>query len=179
MKKFYGVTLIELMVGIALLAILASFAIPSYNYLVTNNRITTQTNRLLATLLYSRSEAAKRGVDVVTCWTDAPAADPPACGGAAGSGWKDGWIVFVDNDGDDAFDVGEVVLRRESAIEGGNTIDSDEDSVTYQPDGSIKTTKAALDSFNFCDAENNPMYTRSLRLVLSGRPRVQTTGSCP
>jgi len=67
MKLGRGFTLLELMVTIAVLAILATVGVPSFRDLIQNNRVTTQTNELVSALSFARTEAVKRGrnVDVV------------------------------------------------------------------------------------------------------------------
>lgn len=64
-----GVTLVELMVTLALLAILLGIGVPAYRDLIRRNLVTTQANELLSTLQYGRSEAAKRGTPVTVTIT--------------------------------------------------------------------------------------------------------------
>ena len=60
MNKAKGVTLIELMVTIAVLAILASIAVPSFTDLASSRRLVNATEAIYSELQYVRSEAAKR-----------------------------------------------------------------------------------------------------------------------
>ncbi|MCP4406914.1 MAG: prepilin-type N-terminal cleavage/methylation domain-containing protein [Gammaproteobacteria bacterium] len=170
-----GVSLIELMIALSIMAILASIAIPSYQYLTTNNRITTHTNRLLGSLLLARSEAAKRGVTVSVCRSNNPVAASPTCG--TGVGWSDGWVVFEDLGADGSFTGGtDTVLRTEAAIKSGNTIKSSfTNFIRYSPEGRSNT----FGSFTICSKDNDSKYTREVDVSATGRPRVTTSGTCP
>ena len=61
MKICRGFTLLELMVTVAVAAILTTVAVPGFRDLVQNNRVTSQTNELVAALTMARTEAIKRG----------------------------------------------------------------------------------------------------------------------
>jgi type IV fimbrial biogenesis protein FimT len=64
MKFCRGFTLLELMVTVAVLAILLTVGVPSFRDLIQNNRVTTQTNELVTALNFARAEAVKRGRSV-------------------------------------------------------------------------------------------------------------------
>ncbi len=80
MRASRGFTLVELMVTVAVLAIILSIAFPNMRELIVNGRITTQTNELISSLSLARSEAIKRGLDVSVCAAD-------------GAGLASGWFI--------------------------------------------------------------------------------------
>lgn len=89
-----GMTLIELMFGIAIFAIIVGLAAPSFLNLVRENQTTSVTNDLVASLALARSEAMKRGLPVSVC----ASSDGEACDGS--TDWAVGWIIFSDDTGD-------------------------------------------------------------------------------
>jgi type IV fimbrial biogenesis protein FimT len=89
-----GLTLIELMVTVVVLAILLAIGVPSFREFYLNNRITSQINMLHSHLLLARSEAVKRNRPAQVCGLKAGG---QAC---ADQDWSQGWVVFVDRDGD-------------------------------------------------------------------------------
>lgn len=87
-----GLTLIELIVTVTIVAILAAVATPSLREMIENNRLTALNNQLVSTLNYARAEAVKRNYDVVMCVRNA---DGSACSDTDGDGFEKGWIMFV------------------------------------------------------------------------------------
>ena len=67
MKPLRGFTLIELMITLAVAAILLTVAVPSFQTLIKRNALTARTNNFIADLHFARGEAAKRGSDVSVC----------------------------------------------------------------------------------------------------------------
>lgn len=99
MTKSRGFTLIELMVVIAIVAILTTLAAPSFVQLITKSNVSSAVNTFLADMRFARSEAVRRGGAVIMCRSDAPEASSPHCNtddGPGGNGWVSGWIVFED-----------------------------------------------------------------------------------
>ena len=97
--KSAGFTLLEIMLVIALLAILLGLGAPSFTEFMRNSRITGKANDLLAGLHLARTEAIKRHVPVTVCATDDASAVDPECD--ADADFSE-WIVFVDDDGNPA-----------------------------------------------------------------------------
>ncbi|OEY67994.1 hypothetical protein BG841_09460 [Marinobacter sp. X15-166B] len=61
MRRISGFTLIELIVTLAVAAILVGLVAPSFQNLMRNNQVTTETNSLLSAFQLARSEAVRRG----------------------------------------------------------------------------------------------------------------------
>lgn len=79
--------MIELMVTIAVLAILVGIAIPSFNNYFQNTRTKAIAAELTSAINLARSEAITRSEQVNVC----PSNDGATCGAT----WIDGWIVIV------------------------------------------------------------------------------------
>lgn len=63
-ERSSGFTMIELLITIAILGIIMAFAVPSFQTMIENNRVTSQANTLLSAINLARTEAIKRGVVV-------------------------------------------------------------------------------------------------------------------
>lgn len=81
MKLQRGFTLVELMVTVAVVAILATVAAPNFSALIEDQRVTSQINDLVGSLQLARSEAVKRGANI----TFAP----------VGGSYGGGWCIFI------------------------------------------------------------------------------------
>lgn len=86
-----GFTLIELIVAIAIAAILMMVAAPSFVSFQRNSELTSITNSLLAASNAARAEAMKTGLNAFVVPT------------GNGDNWATGWMVFVDRDRDNSY----------------------------------------------------------------------------
>ncbi len=91
-----GFTLLELIITLALSAILIGLALPSLQSLMGDSEMTSTSNEFVYSLQTARSEAIKRAGPVGLCPSTAPEADVPVCDG---TDYARGWIVFFDADG--------------------------------------------------------------------------------
>lgn len=92
-----GFTLIELMVVIALVAILSAIVIPGLSSFVQDGRVSANVNEFISSITFARTEAVKRGRLVTMCRSsNADAGDASTCL-AAGDDWASGWIVYEEN----------------------------------------------------------------------------------
>lgn len=83
-----GFSLIELMIAIAVMAIMAAVGIPAYQTMVLNNRIATTTNNMLGLLQMARSEAITQRRTITVC----PSSNMTSCD--AGAAWHGGIIML-------------------------------------------------------------------------------------
>lgn len=182
-----GVTLIELMVTIAILAILMSLAVPSFNQVLASTRLSTTTNDLYATLSQAKSEAIRSGNRVTVC----PSTDGATCLTAAGSNWANGWITFRDitRSGTNAVvDAGDVVTQIGQNVNENLTILGTVPYASFASDGTAKLISGAFLSgrIRVCSAStrlSNDRRARDISIIRSGRIEITTpTGiasTCP
>lgn len=90
-RRVSGFSIIELMITIAVVAILVAVALPSFQQSLRGNRVSTSSNELITGLTLARSEALRNPRGAVICSSE----DGATCGGD----WNDGWIVWIDADG--------------------------------------------------------------------------------
>jgi type IV fimbrial biogenesis protein FimT len=101
-----GFTLIELMTGLMILAILMALAVPTFREFTRNNAVTAAHNDLVTSLQVARSEALRRNRPVSVCATP----DGEECG--AGTDWATGWMAFTDRGAAGELDDEDEILQR-------------------------------------------------------------------
>ena len=105
-----GFTAIELMVVVAIIAILAALAAPSFTPLIERWRVRQAVEGLQSTFYLARSEAIKRGGNVVIQKLPNNINGCTTAGGAAD--WGCGWLVCEDTNGNGSCGATEPVLQR-------------------------------------------------------------------
>jgi len=134
----YGLSVIELMIVLSIVAVLATIAIPSLGAFVQESRVTSMSNHLVANLQYARHEAVFRRANVVAC----PGDDQLGCTGS--NRWDQGWIVFIDANDSRQPDHPEDILRVVAPDERMLMHSAGRTRVRFQPHGGAYGTNLTI-----------------------------------
>lgn len=91
-QKDSGLTLIELMIVIVLVAIVLSVGVASYDQFTTSNTVVAELHSLRGSIVLARSQAATTGTNIVVCSSNNPTSATPSCSGT--NEWNTGWVVL-------------------------------------------------------------------------------------
>lgn len=163
-KQQCGMTIVELMVSLAIAAVLIGMAAPAFNGFVAQNRLTTQLNDFVLAVQYARSEAGRIGGNTAVQAVNS---------GDNANEWGPGWCVVTGNPGncDNA-------LRTFEAI-GTNTIDAlggldGMDALRFDARGLLLT--AAGGTLDLCDPDEP--VGRTITVSAIGRVSSQEKPDC-
>jgi type IV fimbrial biogenesis protein FimT len=146
-----GFTAVELVISIAIVAILLGVGAPALRDLIASQRVRSAANDLYTDLTFARSEAIKRNAQVRVVRDSAS--------------WSEGWIVMSAG----------TALRAKSGMSNVSFAGAVGDNVTYNGDG--RTTLGAATSFNFSSTVGTAVRMRCVVITPSGRPSVLVDGN--
>ena len=169
-------TVVELVVALAIAALLATAAFPAFSDWLAAYQLANHARHLAESMTRARTEAIRRGHRVNLC----KSADRQQC--ADQDRWDAGFVVFVDANHDGRIDADEPVLGIEGRATHGITVDANrplDDYVSYTSLGHARLLNGALQMGTFTICRSGQ---RALHVVLanSGRVRVERTSNrCP
>jgi type IV fimbrial biogenesis protein FimT len=161
MKRRSGYSLLELLVAVAVVAVLAGLGLPALRGLALDGRLRSDINAFVGSIALARSEAAKRAATVTVC----ASTDGARCADAE-TGFEAGWIVIVGADSGPAAASGDrVLLVHDPAMTG--TIRSNRARFRFRP----FYRRSTNGTVSFCD-ERGARAARAVIVSYTGRPRV-------
>ena len=112
MKSQRGLTLIELLAAVAVVAILSGFAVSALGGWLEAARASAARADLLASLAQAAARSGLTGTRAVLC----PSVDASQCSDEPD--WSLGWLVFMDNNASRELEGGERILRVQPPLPG-------------------------------------------------------------
>jgi len=158
-----GFTLIELMVAIAVVAILSAIALPSMSDFLVRMRVDNEISEMQRLLLTARNMAINTGKNTTIC---------PLSGGSCSTdstAWQGEISVFTNSDNslatNNTYAAPDELVKVKSAIKSGDILQFTNTSVIYAPSGRLIT---ALGKFSYCPKDEADR-SRGIDVSLSGR----------
>jgi type IV fimbrial biogenesis protein FimT len=151
-RRLGAFLLVELLVTIAVAAILATVAVPSFSGLIESQRAKAAASELFASFLTARSDAIMRNANVTVS---------PAAGG-----WSKGWRIL---------DPANNVLESHGALTNDVTI-AQTGVVTFRPSGRVQTGSTSM--FVIKTMSGSTTNYQCISLNLNGRPYMQAASAC-
>ena len=170
-RKDAGLTLIELLITLALAAILLTLGVPAFTGSLERTRVATTMHQVSADLAMARSTAIMRRAQVVAC----PRTLDYRC--RDDSDWSHGWIVFTDDDGNRQPDEeAHIVRATDPPSHRSLAVDSTRRFLRYQRDGRSAHSNQTV---RVCSGKHlaGTVVVNNLGRVRSARPAADTP--CP
>jgi type IV fimbrial biogenesis protein FimT len=157
-----------------IVGILLALGIPSFHSMIQRQRLTTAANALFMAVNMTRSEAIKRDTRIVLV----PAGD--------GRNWRNGWLIFIDEDHDQRPDVGEKIIFSHDGLDSEMRItarftDSKVQYIAFNGSGRTRTNTSNQTAQAGSWLLELGSHSRKIVINFLGRPRIcdpQTPASC-
>lgn len=167
MVRETGVTLWEMTVTLALVAVALGVGVPSFERLALDTRQRADVLAFVGAVQRARSESTKRAQTVVLCKTD----DLHRCGGAE-IGYEAGWMVFANADGKrPAHRAADEPLLLAYRPESTGPIRSNRQRFEFRP----FRRRSTNGTVTFCDRRGAD-DARAVIVSYTGRPRADSRG---
>jgi type IV fimbrial biogenesis protein FimT len=173
MRHAAGYTMTELAMVMTIMGILAGIGLPSFRYVTTSNRVSSEINGLLGDMQFARSQAIKQG-QTVTIF--ASAAPYTACSGS--TSWDQGWIVCLDpTQGQQC--AGLPIIRVQPKFNASDTLVSSVaySAASYNRMGYAPTGQVNTFTINLHDPTNTSAWTRCLAVTPAGSVSTEQYGA--
>lgn len=161
-------TLLELMVSLAVVAIIMTLGIPNLLDTLVHNRVNNAIVSLNKDIISARNFAVSYENNITMCHLNTSK--------QCDKNWAQGYSIFIDTNANNVFDAADdqILLNRNQINSKDKLVFTDGNSVQFSFDGSVLTqfSDENLAAFKYCPSvTNSENYARAIMLNLSGRPR--------
>ena len=156
-SKQAGLTLLEMLVAVAVLAIILTTVAPGIQNILIKNRITADLNNLSAVAQRARFTAVDEQTNVVLC----PTNNYTACT----NNWRDAKMVFIDVNSNGTRDNSEDLVVASDPLNAANTVYGISGSLVFNEQGGIDNAA----TITLCPNDGDTDYASALLLSLYGR----------
>lgn len=157
-----GFSALELVITMALVAILLGLGVPGFRTYLQNQRIRSTTASLHAELSLARNEAINSNQHVIAC----PGHSQTGCAGD--SNWHAGWLIFIDENDDRVWQAEEPLLRNTNEQADVLAISAaSRNQIRFFPGGSAPGSNAGI---VICDQRG---YEKGRKIVISNSGRIR------
>ncbi len=168
-KKYYnkGFTLVELMIAIAVVAILSAVALPSMGDFLIKMRVDNEISEVQRLLLTARNMAINTGKNTTIC---------PLSSGTCTTNWGNEISVFTNSsntaDNDKYDSATEELIKLKDAIKSGDKLQFTHTSIVYRPSGQLLTPTVAS-TLKYCPKDEADR-SRGIDISISGRSYISS-----
>lgn len=160
MQRQHGLTLLELMLTMSILAIAVTLVVPSAQSLFQQQRIIATVNTMSASLQLAKEHAVTQFSDVTLC----PTIDYVTCQ----NDWSQAKMIFVDVNDNNERENDETIIHSLPEAPFGVDITSSNNTITFYMSGFSATPSTIL----LCDRSDENSLARALFISLQGRVSV-------
>jgi type IV fimbrial biogenesis protein FimT len=170
-RRQSGFTLIELLITISIMGILLAIGVPSFRFVTSANRASSEINGLLGDMQFARGEAIKEGQTVTICVST----NGTSCTGS--TSWDGGWIVFSDALPLTTIEGNDAILKIQRKLSGTDTLTADQGitAVTFSREGFTASLPGPV-TFRLQTSPVDANYTRCLSATIVGALSTQIGG---
>lgn len=154
-------TILELMITLAIAAVLVAIAVPNFQDSIIRARLSSQSSDLLATLQLARSDAVMRNEAVTVCVSS----NGRDCLTSGTQQWENGWIAYLDA-------TPTSLLRVISSFSSGYTLRSASsigDSITFAANGRSSATGQFVSCYDGAVANSKAVFVATSGRIYEGK----------
>ncbi|WP_395338564.1 GspH/FimT family pseudopilin [Ningiella sp. W23] len=161
-----GVTLLELLIAVAIAAILLGAIVPNVSMIIAKSKVTAEVNLMSSIIQYTRFQAIDKHLPTLLC----PSHDFKTCDV---TNWQLPKIMFADINGNQFRDENEPLMHASEPIQTGLIMLGPKKTIRFFEDGAMGSTASVI----ICPAQSleNAAYqslNRALFVSLQGRVRL-------